>query len=87
MKRNDIVKVAMVAGVSAIISLVIAGSLFNSPAKHNQKVPIVQPISTSFPDVTNDPSYNTIFNPTALDPTAPVQIGNSQNNAPFTGSQ
>jgi hypothetical protein len=86
MKRDDIIKVAVVAGFSAIISLVIAGALFNSPAKHNQKVPVVQPISTTFPDVANDPSYSGIFNSGALDPTQPVQIGNSQNTSPFSGS-
>jgi len=87
MKREDIIKIGLVAGISAIISLVIAVAMFNSPAKHNQKVPVVQPITTSFPDVANDPSYNVIFNSNALDPTQPVQIGNSQNTSPFTGSQ
>ena len=87
MKRDDIIKVAMAAGISAIISLFIAGAIFNSPAKHNQKVPVVQAISTSFPDVANDPNYTGIFHNGALDPTQPVQIGNSQNNSPFTGSQ
>jgi hypothetical protein len=87
MKQGDIVKIGLVAGISAVISLVIAGAIFNSPAKHNQKVPVVQPISTSFPDVANDPNYTGIFHSGALDPTQPVQIGNSQNNSPFTGSQ
>jgi hypothetical protein len=87
MKREDIIKIGLVAGISAIISLFIAGAIFNSPTKHNQKVPVVTPISTSFPDVSNDPNYTGIFNNKALDPTQPVQIGNSQNSSPFTGSQ
>ena len=87
MKQNDIIKVVLVAGFSAIISFVIAGAIFNSPAKHDQKVPVVQSINPAFPDVANDPSYNVIFNSNALDPTQNVQIGNSQNTAPFTGSQ
>ncbi|MGA3150690.1 MAG: hypothetical protein ABSD10_03730 [Candidatus Saccharimonadales bacterium] len=87
MKRDDIIKIALVAGFSAIISFVIAGAIFNSPAKHDQKVPVVQSINSSFPDVANDPSYNVIFNSNALDPTQTVQIGNSQNTAPFTGSR
>jgi len=87
MKRDDILKVVAVAIFAAVISLIIAGSIFNSPAKHNQKVPAVQPITTSFPDITNDPNYNTIFNSKALDPTQPVQIGNSNNTSPFVNSQ
>ena len=87
MKRGDIIKVALVAGMSAVISLVIAAAIFNSPAQHNRRVPVVQPISTSFPDVANDPNYNTIFNSKALDPTQPIQIGNSQNTSPFIGAQ
>jgi hypothetical protein len=87
MKREDIVKIGLVAAISAIVSVFIAGAIFNSPAKHNQKVPVVPPISTSFPDVANDPNYTGIFNSSALDPTQPVQIGNSQNSSPFTGSQ
>ena len=87
MKRGDIAKVSLVAGLAAIISFLIASSLFNSPAKHNLKVPVVQTINSSFPDVANDPTYNVIFNSNAIDPTQPVQIGNSQNPSPFTGSQ
>lgn len=87
MKRDDVLKVVAVAIFAAVISLVIAGAIFNSPAKHNKRVPQVAPISTSFPDVTNDPDYNTIFNAKALDPTQPVQIGNSTNTSPFVGTQ
>lgn len=85
MKREDLIKVSLVAGLSAIVSFVIAGSIFNSPAKHNKRAPVVEPISTRFPDVANDPSYNTIFFSGALDPTQTVQIGNSQNTSPFVG--
>ena len=87
MKRDDLVKIVFVAGVSALISFILAGAIFNSPAKHDKQVPVIQPISTSFPDVNNDPNYNTIFYSGALDPTQPVQIGNSQNTAPFNGAQ
>ncbi len=87
MKRDDIAKIVVVAGISALISVVIAGAIFNSPAKHDKKVPVVSTISTTFPDVANDPNYNGIFNSKAIDPTQPVQIGNSQNTSPFNGSQ
>jgi hypothetical protein len=85
MKRKEIATVIVVAVVAAVVSLVIAGALFNSPAKHTATAPNVQPISSTFPDVKNDPDYN-FFNNNALDPTQPIQIGNSSNNSPFNGT-
>jgi hypothetical protein len=87
MKRKELVTIAVVAVASGLLSLVIAGALFNSPSKRTAKVPVVQPISSSFPDVKNDSNYNFFLNESALDPTQPIQIGNSQNNTPFTNSQ
>jgi len=87
MKRKELITVVVVAIASGLLSLVIAGALFSSPSQRNSKVPLVQPISSTFPDVKNDPNYNFFLNPSALDPTQPIQIGNSQNNTPFTNSQ
>ncbi|HET9721808.1 MAG TPA: hypothetical protein VFP32_02150 [Candidatus Saccharimonadales bacterium] len=85
MKRKDLLTVVGVAVVSGIISLIIANALF-SPKRLSLKVPVVEKISGTFPDVKNDSQYNTIFNTNALDPTQPVQIGNNQNQAPFSNS-
>lgn len=87
MQRKELATVITVAVASGIISLVVAGLLFNSPSQRTAKVPVVQPISSTFPDVKNDPNYNFFLNTSALDPTQPIQIGNSQNNTPFTNSQ
>ncbi|MGH7157367.1 MAG: hypothetical protein ACREGG_04645 [Candidatus Saccharimonadales bacterium] len=87
MQRKELATVVTVAIASGLISLVIAGSLFNSPSQRTAKVPVVQAIQSSFPDVKNDPNYNFFLNESALDPTQPIQIGNSQNNTPFTNSQ
>jgi hypothetical protein len=86
MKRRDIVILIGVAVISGIFSLVLANALF-SPKKLTQKVPVVQKISDSFPDVKNDPTYNSFLNDKALDLTQPVQIGpHNQNQKPFNSS-
>ena len=82
MNRKDIIGIVLAAAVTGVISFVVALLLF-SPPKHDAQVPVVQPISNSMPDITNDPNYNTIFNAKALDPTQPVKTGGNANNAPF----
>ncbi len=83
MKRKDIVVLIAVAAITGFISLIIASIFFSVPKKQSSKVPAVNTITTSLPDVKNDPNYQSIFNSNALDPAQPVQIGNTQNNAPF----
>jgi hypothetical protein len=85
MKRKDLTKVIFVAVIWGIFSVVASGIIFKSPVK-NAKVPVVKPISTSFPQVNTDSNYQAIFNNNALDPTQLIQIGNSQNNTPFASS-
>lgn len=82
MKRKDFIGIGIAAGITAVISFVAATLLF-SPPKHNAQVPLVQPISNSMPDITNDPNYKAIFNNQALDPAQPIKTGGNQNNAPF----
>ncbi|OGL26184.1 hypothetical protein A3E49_03240 [Candidatus Saccharibacteria bacterium RIFCSPHIGHO2_12_FULL_49_19] len=86
MRQKDLAVLALVGITAAIISFFVAGAIF-SPKKYSTKVPTVQKISSQFPDVKNDPTYNSFLNPQALDLTVPVQIGNSQNSAPFSGGQ
>jgi len=85
MKRSDLLSLVAVTILAGVISLIIANLLF-SPKKFSTPVPVVNNISSSFPDVTNDPSYNTFLNTNALDLTLPVQIGNNQNKTPFTNT-
>jgi cell division protein FtsN len=85
MQRKDITMLATVGIITAVISFVVSGMFFNSVRK-GQKVPTFESIPTSLPDLKNDPSYNYIFNPSALDPAQPVLVGGSQNNQPFSGS-
>ena len=86
MKRKDIILLGTVAGITAIISLVLSSLVFKVPVSHNLKVVTAQSVSTSFPDINNDPNYSAIFNKSALDPAQPLQLGGQSNNTPFNGS-
>ena len=85
MKTKDLMKVILIAVISGIISIIVAGAIFKKPIK-NAQVPVVEPISTSFPQVSTDSNYQAIFNNNSLDPTQLIQIGNSQNSVPFSNS-
>ena len=83
MKRNNRTLFIVVGTVAALLSLIISNHIFGSPAHHHLKAPTVETVSTAFPDIKNDSNYNAFLNSKALDPTQPVQIGNTQNTAPF----
>ncbi len=82
MKRPGLTLLISVAVVAALISFFVAGSVFNPPSKRT-KVPVVQALNPNFPDVKNDPAYQLFLYSGALDPTQPIQIGNTKNVAPF----
>jgi len=82
-KQKELALVIGVAVFAALFSFILSDALFGSPKKHPIKVPVVDKISPSFPDVKNDPSYKTIFNDQALNPTQLIQIGNNNNTTPF----
>ncbi|MBI2592219.1 hypothetical protein HYW36_01960 [Candidatus Saccharibacteria bacterium] len=84
MNRKDLTALATVAALTGVISLIIASLFFSAPHQQSSKVPVVEPIGTSLPDIKNDPAYKYFLNTNALDPAQPVQIGNTQNNAPFS---
>lgn len=84
MKRRRTFSLVVVFILFAIVSYVVSGFVFRLPTK-NAKAPTVESIGHNFPDVTSDPTYTSIFNAKALDPTQPVQIGGSSNNQPFVG--
>lgn len=83
MKRNDLIIIGIVAFIAAIFSIILSDLLFSSPKKNPVKVPDVTAISSNFPDVKNEQAYKQIFNSNALDPTQLIQIGNTNNQAPF----
>lgn len=83
MNQKEITAVAGVALVFGIFTLLIAGAIFKGPSK-KESVPAVPSVTSTLPDVRNDAAYKSFFNNQALDPTQSVQIGNSQNNSPFS---
>jgi hypothetical protein len=84
MKRKDWMLIAVVGFFAAIFSIVISNSLFGPPKKHPVKVPVVDKISSDFPNPQTDPAFKSIFNSQAIDPTQLIQIGGGQNPAPFS---
>lgn len=85
MKKQDIVRLAIVAVLAGFLSLLVTNVVFGVPKNRESKVPAVQAMPTSLPDIKNDPSYQTFLNSNALNLTQPVQIGGSQNDTPFNG--
>jgi hypothetical protein len=87
MDRKNIAALAVIAILAILISSVLSKMIFNSSKNHNLKVPVVQRIDSTFPDIKNDQNYKSVFNDKALDPTQLIQIGTGQNNTPFNVSQ
>jgi len=83
MKKGEILKLGFIASVAAIISYLVAGALFNSPEKRATKVPTIDKINISLPDIKNESSYQSFLNPGALDSTQPIKIGDTKNTNPF----
>lgn len=80
MKQKDLTLLIVVVVVSAILSLVVSHFIFASPANRQQKVDVVEAISSTFPQP--DAHY---FNSNSVDPTQLIQIGNTTNPNPFNG--
>lgn len=87
MKPKDIASIAGIGVLAAIISLIVANTLFAIPKTRIGKIPEVTPLPTSMPDINHDPSYKSFLNDQALDPAQPVTIGGSPNNTPFNSSR
>ncbi len=81
MKQKDIALIIVIAAVSAIISFIVSGKIFVTPENRSQKVEVVDKISTEF----GQPS-NKYFNDQSIDPVQPIQVGESNNQSPFNGS-
>lgn len=86
MRRKDIALLVGVGLFAAIISFIMANLIFK-PHARNASVPTAITLPSTFPDIKNDPAYNSFLNPNALNPAQPVPVGNSKNSSPFNGSQ
>lgn len=82
MKQKDIALIIVVAFISAVTSFFISKSLFGTSGDKAQTAEVVDAVSTEF----QQPSAK-YFNPEAINPTQPIQIGVGSNQNPFGGTQ
>lgn len=80
MKQKDVALIVVIVFISALISWFVSKQLFASPEDRQQKVEVVESISTDFPE-----ADKRFFNDTALDPTQLITIGKNANTNPFSG--
>lgn len=85
MKQKDLIRLAALSLITAIIAYFVSGLVFKVPSTRSAQIPVASNIDTTFPDITNDPSYNTIFNKNSVDLAVPLDT-NTGNNQPFNGS-
>lgn len=82
MKQKDVILIIVIVFISGIFSFVVSGKLFSSSSDRQQTSVVVDSINPGF----SLPS-TTYFNSNSIDPTQLIQIGNSNNPNPFSGSQ
>lgn len=90
MKQKDFILIGVIIFISTIVSYFISNALFGSPSSHQQQVEIVQPIDSSFPDITSQDYKDTLgkfLNKDSFDPTRNINISQNANNDPFKAAQ
>ena len=80
MKQNDIALIIVIAFISAVISFVVSGKIFVTPANRQQQVEVVDAINPTFQ--TPAKKY---FNSNSIDPTQSAQVTTGNNQNPFNG--
>ncbi|MBX4190793.1 hypothetical protein KW794_01770 [Candidatus Saccharibacteria bacterium] len=85
MKQKNIILLAGVGFLTAIIAFIFSSVIFKVPHNRSTKVPVAGSVTTAFPDIRHDSNYNTIFNNKALDPAVPLNANNKPNSQPFNG--
>ena len=81
MKQKDIALIIIIAAISGLASFFVSRALFHTSANSQQKVEVVDAISTEF----QKPS-DKYFNPESVDPTPSVPVGGTPNPTPFNGA-
>lgn len=81
MKQKDIALIIIIVAFSAVLSLFVSKAIFAPPKNRQQQVPVVQAITSDFPQ-----PDNRYFNKSAFDPTTTITIGQNSNTNPFNGS-
>jgi flagellar basal body-associated protein FliL len=78
MKQKDIVLILVMVFISAVVSFLVSGWVFNSPQNRKQTAEKVDQITPEFPEP--PPKY---FNAHAINPTQLITIGDATNPNPF----
>jgi len=81
MKQKDIALIIVIVAISGIISFLASQWIFARPADRQQEAEVVDVITSDF--TLPDSKY---FNNQSIDPTQLIEIGNSNNPNPFSGS-
>lgn len=81
MKQKDLALIIVIGAISAAISFAASHFLFASPGDRQQKVAMVDPITTQF--INPDAKF---FNSQSIDPAKLIEVGSGNNSNPFNGS-
>ena len=81
MKQKDIALIIVIAALSGGVSFAASQFLFGGPQDRQQKVAVVDAITTDF--ATPDPKF---FNSQSINPAKLIEVGNGNNSNPFNGS-
>jgi hypothetical protein len=81
MKQKDVALIIIIAAISGGVSFAASHFLFATPKDRHQNVAVVDAITTEF--VTPDSKF---FNSQSIDPAKLIEVQNSKNPNPFSGS-
>lgn len=82
MKKKDMILIVIVVIVAGVVALLFSNLVIASPKNRQQKVEIVDPITSDFKQP--DAKY---FNGQSNDPTKLIQIGDNVNQKPFNSAE
>lgn len=80
MKQQDVALIIVAGFISAVFSIILANTIFNSSSKRQLTADKIIPITSEF--VEPDSKY---FNSQSIDPTQIIRIGDGENQTPFNG--
>jgi len=72
--------IVIVVFISGIASFIISNKIFATPASRQEKVEVVEPITSNFKTPLSSDKY---FNSNSFDPSQTIHIGDNNNNQPF----
>jgi hypothetical protein len=78
MKQKDIALIILVAGISGVISFTVSQILFTTPQNRQQKVAVVDQITSQFTTPNSQ-----FFNSQSINPAQSIEVQNSNNSNPF----